>query len=108
MERGLLTGKYQDGSHLAADDHRRQYFSRFDMAAVNKLISNLRGLAEKYNASLSQLVLAWTFHQPAVAAALAGARNAKQAEENAKALQISISTEDLQLIRSWLPEKAFV
>lgn len=107
MERGLLTGKYQDGSQLAEGDHRRNYFSRFDMAAVTKLISNLRGLAEKYNASLSQLVLAWTFHQPAVVAALAGARNAKQAEENAKALQISISAEDLQLIRSWLPEKAF-
>lgn len=107
MERGLLTGKYKNADHLAADDHRGSYFKRFDMDKVQTLLQNLAELSTKYNASVSQLVLAWTFHQPAVAAALAGARNAQQAEENAKAMHINISEDDLKLIRSWLPEKAF-
>lgn len=107
MERGLLTGKYKGSESLGEGDHRSDYFSRFDREKVQTLLNNLKELAPKYSATVSQLVLAWTFHQPAVAAALAGARNAQQAEENAKAMHIHISEEDLKLIRSWLPEKAF-
>lgn len=108
MERGLLTGKYKNGEGLNEDDHRSKYFNRFEMDKVQPLLQKLSELAHKYSASVSQLVLAWTFHQPTVAAALAGARNAQQAEQNAIAMHISISDEDLQLIRSWLPEKAFL
>lgn len=107
MERGLLTGKYNGAENLGEGDHRSGYFKRFDMEKVKTLLNNLAELAPKYNASVSQLVLAWTFHQPAVAAALAGARNAQQAAENAMAMHIKLSDEDLALIRSWLPEKAF-
>jgi len=105
MERGLLTGKYATMQTLAEDDHRNHYFKRFDFAAVKRLTDNLADLAAKYNATTAQLVLAWTFHQPAVAAALAGARNAKQAEENAKAMSISITEDDLKLIEGWLNDK---
>lgn len=107
MERGLLTGKYNGAENLEEGDHRSAYFKRFDMQKVQTLLDHLKQLASKYDASVSQLVLAWTFHQPTVAAALAGARNAQQAQENAKAMHIKISEEDLALIRSWLPENAF-
>lgn len=105
MERGLLTGKYESMAALNAEDHRNNYFKRFDFAAVKKLTDNLADLASKYDATAGQLVLAWTYHQPAVAAALAGARNAQQAEENAKAMAISISDDDLKLINGWLNDK---
>ncbi|MGC4234777.1 MAG: aldo/keto reductase [Niabella sp.] len=105
MERGLLTGKYESMAALNAEDHRNNYFKRFDFTAVKKLTDNLADLATKYDATTAQLVLAWTFHQPAVAAALAGARNAQQAEENAKAMAISISDDDLTLINGWLNDK---
>lgn len=107
MERGLLTGKYTTDERLADGDHRSSYFKKFNMQHVHKLLDNLAHLATKYEITVSQLALAWVFHQPAVAAALAGARNAKQAEENAKAMHIRISEEDLSLIRTWLPQKAF-
>ena len=105
MERGLLTGKYQTQQTLAEGDHRNEYFKRFDFNAVKKLTDNLHELSAKYNATTAQLVLAWTFHQPAVATALAGARNAQQAEENSKAMHIAISNDDLKLIEGWLTEK---
>lgn len=108
MERGLLTGKYKDVSGLVADDHRNKYFDRFDFDSVNKLTNNLKDVAAKYNASVAQLVLAWAFQQPCVAAALAGARNAQQAEENAKAMLITISREDMELIKTWLNNKYIV
>ncbi|MBZ4189947.1 aldo/keto reductase [Niabella beijingensis] len=104
MERGLLTGKYNAASRFAADDHRNDYFKQFDMEKVARLTGHLAELASGYQASVVQLVLAWTFHQPAVAAALAGARNAKQAEENAGALQLKLSETDLVQIDKWLAE----
>lgn len=102
MERGLLTGKYNSGATLKDGDHRSNYFQRFDMETVKKLTSNLADLAKNYNATAAQMVLAWTFRQPAVVTALAGARDAKQAEENAAAMNINLSKDDLDLINSWL------
>jgi len=104
MERGLLTGKYNAASQFAADDHRSDYFKQFDMEKVARLTGHLAEMAAGYQASVAQLVLAWTAHQPAVAAALAGARNAKQAEENAGALRIKLSETDLAQIEKWLAD----
>lgn len=108
MERGLLTGKYKGGEKFNEGDHRSSYFGRFNKDKVDTLLQHLSKLAPKYNASISQLALAWVFHQPAVVTALAGARNAQQAEQNARAMQINISEEDLILMRTWLPEQVYV
>lgn len=102
IERGLLSGKYNSGAQLKEDDHRTNYFKKFDMDKVKKLTNNLAELGTKYKATTTQMVLAWTFHQPAVVAALAGARNAQQATENAQAMAIHISDEDMQLINNWI------
>ena len=102
MERGLLTGKYNDGAHLKEGDHRMNYFKKFDMNKVKTLTNNLAELGSKHHATAAQMALAWTFHQPALVTALAGARNAKQAEENAGAMAINLSEDDLKLINSWL------
>lgn len=108
MERGLLTGKYISTKNLPEEDHRNNYFNRFDFDAVRALTNNLSDLATAYNATTAQLVLAWTFNQPGITAALAGARNAKQAEENSKAMHIRIKQDDLQLIHQWLNGKYLV
>lgn len=102
MERGLLTGKFNDGATFKEGDHRANYFKRFDMAKVKTITANLAALGTTYNATTAQMVLAWTFHQPSIAAALAGARNATQAEENAQAMNINLREDDLKLINSWL------
>lgn len=104
MERGLLTGKYNSSYQLHEDDHRNSYFQQFDMDKVAKLTDHLAEMAAGYHATTAQLALAWVFHQPKVAAALAGARNAQQATENAKAMQLRLSEPDLQQIEKWLAE----
>ena len=104
MERGLLTGKYNSSYQLHEDDHRNSYFQQFDMDKVAKLTDHLAEMAAGYHATTAQLALAWVFHQPKVAAALAGARNARQATENAKAMQLRLSEPDLQQIEKWLAE----
>ncbi|MBO9203492.1 MULTISPECIES: aldo/keto reductase [Niastella] len=98
MERGLLTGKYFKESKLKNDDHRNGYFSQFDLEKVKAFLQTIEPIAKSKNASLSQLVLRWTTLQPGISVVLAGARNAAQAIQNAAAIDLSLSSEELQFI----------
>lgn len=102
MERGLLTGKYFNNLTLQDGDHRNQYFKNFDLEKVKTFLNQIEPLAKEKQVSLSQLVLRWTSLQPAITVVLAGARNATQAIENAKAIHVHLSQEELQLIRKEL------
>lgn len=102
MERGLLTGKYFKEAKLKADDHRNGYFGQFEANAVKTFLDTIAPIAEAKNASLSQLVLRWTSLQPGITVVLAGARNAAQAIENAKAMDLTISAAELTFIHEAL------
>lgn len=100
LERGLLTGKihsdytFKDGDHRANLAHFQPEF----VAKTNILLDKIKPIAEKHNASLGQLVLRWTIERPGITIALAGARNAEQAVQNAEAINIKLSTEELKTI----------
>lgn len=104
MERGLLTGKYFKEDKLKDNDHRNGYFSQFDLNKVKTFLEKIEPIAKEKNASLSQLVLRWTAMQPAIAVVLAGARNAQQAIENAQAMSIELSQDELNFINTALSE----
>lgn len=104
MERGLLTGKYFKQDKLKDNDHRNGYFSQFDLNKVKTFLEKIEPIAQEKETSLSQLVLRWTTLQPAITVVLAGSRNAQQAIENAKALSIDLSQEELSFINSALNE----
>ncbi|UKB84972.1 aldo/keto reductase [Chryseobacterium sp. MEBOG06] len=104
MERGLLTGKYFKETQLKENDHRNGYFSQFDLNKVKTFLEKIEPIAQDKGATLSQLVLRWTALQPAITVVLAGARNAQQAIENAKAMSIDLSQEELNSINSALNE----
>nr|WP_294871913.1 aldo/keto reductase [uncultured Pedobacter sp.] len=102
LERGLLTGKYFKDATLKSDDHRNGYFGQFDPEKVKSFLNAIEPLAISKNASLSQLVLRWTTLQPGITIVLAGARNANQAVDNAKAINISLSEDELAFINKEL------
>lgn len=104
MERGLLTGKYFKEDKLKDNDHRNGYFSQFDLNKVKTFLEKIERVAKEKNASLSQLVLRWTTMQPAITVVLAGARNAQQAIENAQAMSIELSQDELNFINTALSE----
>ncbi|UEQ76141.1 aldo/keto reductase [Chryseobacterium arthrosphaerae] len=104
MERGLLTGKYFKDNKLKDNDHRNGYFSQFDLNKVKTFLEKIEPIAQEKGASLSQLVLRWTTLQPAITVVLAGARNAEQAIDNAKAMNIILSQEELNFINAALSE----
>lgn len=102
MERGLLTGKYFKDAKLKDNDHRNGYFGQFDAEKVKTFLEAIEPLAIAKNATLSQLVLRWTTLQPGITVVLAGARNAAQAIENAKATAITLTADELQFINTEL------
>lgn len=102
MERGLLTGKYFKDAKLKDNDHRNGYFGQFDANKIKTFLEAIEPLAIAKNASLSQLVLRWTTLQPGITVVLAGARNAAQAIENAKAAELNLTSEELKFINAEL------
>lgn len=100
LERGLLTGKIKPGHHFQEGDHRAQhrFFSEDNIRRVNVFLDKLRPMAADKGASLGQLVLRWTIEKPGITVALVGARNAEQAIQNAKAVELKLSAEELSFI----------
>lgn len=100
LQRGLLTGKLRPGHIFSEGDHRRglTYFSSENIERVNKMLDTLRPLANDKKATLAQLVLRWTIEQPGITIVLAGARNEKQASENAKASDINLTSQEIDFI----------
>lgn len=102
LERGLLTGKITAGYKFQEGDHRatNKYFSEESIAKTNAFLEKLKPLAAEKKATLSQLVIRWTVERPGITIALVGARNAKQAIENAKAIDVQLSEEEIKFIDS--------
>lgn len=97
---GLLSGKIGPDRVFKGDDLRKDNprFSRQNRERVSEFAAALAPLARARDASVAQIVIAWTIAQPGLTYALCGARDATQAVENARAGTIVLGAEDLALI----------
>ena len=104
LQRGLLTGKMKAGYEFAEGDHRKgvRYFTDENIMRTNAFLDRIRPLADQKNASLGQVAIRWTVEQPGVAIALVGARNRRQAEENAKAINVKLDESEIEFINNEL------
>ena len=100
LQRGLLTGKIKPGHQFNEGDTREgnRFYTEENIIKVNAFLDTLKPLAETKQASLAQLVLRWTIEQPAITVSLAGARNAEQAVQNARAIEVKLSKEEIGFI----------
>jgi myo-inositol catabolism protein IolS len=97
LAQGLLTGKFDPDHQFPADDIRskNKLFQPplYDTALA--ALEELRPIAQRHQTTVGNLALAWLLAQPQTMA-IVGARNAMQAQENAKAAEIQLSPQDLQ------------
>jgi methylglyoxal reductase len=98
MEQGLLTGAMKPGRAFADGDTRRgnPAFSDEAIGRVNGILASLKPYAEKYQATLSQIVIALTARQPGITHVLVGARDEEQARENAVGGCLDLSADDVK------------
>nr|WP_242028193.1 aldo/keto reductase [Pseudanabaena sp. FACHB-2040] len=96
LVQGLLTGKFSPDHVFPQDDIRskNKLFQGELYQKAQAALDQLRPLAAKYQTTLGNLALAWLIAQPQTCA-IVGARNPKQAQENALAAAINLSAEDL-------------
>jgi aryl-alcohol dehydrogenase-like predicted oxidoreductase len=71
-----------------------------------KIVERLQEIAGDKNCSTSQLALAWLLAQGEDIVPIFGTRRREHLEENLKALEISLSAEDLQRIDEVAPRGA--
>ena len=99
MAQGLLTGKFGPDHRFEKGDIREKnkLFEAGTYARAQEALAKLRPLAEQRGITLGQLALSWVTSHPGTCA-IAGARNAVQAKENANEGAISLSDEELAQI----------
>lgn len=102
LHKGLLTGKYRGSETF--NDFRRSHpdFQGERFAAVCEGVQALRPMAEKYDLSIYQLVLAATLMHPSIHVAVCGIKTPAQIEEAAGAMGKTIDREDYFAIRKTL------
>ncbi len=104
LQRGLLTGKIRPGHTFGEGDTRAgsKFYKPENVARINTFLDKIRPLAEAKSASLAQLVIRWTLERPGITIALVGARDAVQAVQNARAIDVKLLPEEIMFINRQL------
>src|SRR5512138_1635397 len=94
---GALTGKYLGTRRASGLRRFLPNFSRKAMDAVRPVIALLRQVGERYSKTPSQVALRWLVENPGVLP-IPGAKNGKQASENAAALSFSLTRDEVEAL----------
>ncbi len=97
LGRGLLTGATASVDNLAADDFRRTLprWQAGNLAANLGLVGQIRSIAARYDATPSQVALAWVLARGQDVVPIPGTKRRRYLQENAGSLGITLSAEDL-------------
>jgi aryl-alcohol dehydrogenase-like predicted oxidoreductase len=109
MASGLLTGKYTRAkiAALPGEDWRTTKSDHFKEPALSanlELVDGLRVIAERNQATLGQLAIAWVLRRSEITSAIVGARRPDQISEIAPAANWSLSPDDVSEISRLLEE----
>jgi aryl-alcohol dehydrogenase-like predicted oxidoreductase len=104
LQRGILSGKVPMDRTFPDTDARSKLaiYKPESRRRVLDFLDRIKPIADGHNATLAQLVLNWTIHRPGITAALSGARNPEQVEENARAASFELTEEETATINAEL------
>jgi len=108
MQSGLLTGKMtpERVANLPDNDWRRNSgeFKEPRLSRNLKLVEVLQDIGKQHDRSPGEVAIAWTLNNPAVTAAIVGARNPKQVEGIIAAGEFRLNQQELAQIGAFLRE----
>jgi aryl-alcohol dehydrogenase-like predicted oxidoreductase len=106
LGRGLLTGKISSAHSLAEGDARRN-LPRFQDENITRnlaIVDALERLAARRSATATQVALAWVIRQGVLP--IPGTKRRRFLEENVKAAEVSLSSDELAEIERLVPAGA--
>ncbi len=105
LGRGFLTGAITSPDDFGEDDFRRGHprFTGEAFSANLRLVDAVRALAAEKGATASQLALAWVLAQGEDVVPIPGTKRRRYLEENAGALSVRLSPEDLARLEAIAP-----
>ena len=99
LERGLLTGKLQrDTQVIGTAKASISWYQSEKRAMVLDVLDRLSGLCALHRCTIGNLIIAWTMSYSTAMNVLCGARKPEQVIENAKASDVTLSSDDKKFI----------
>jgi aryl-alcohol dehydrogenase-like predicted oxidoreductase len=108
LGRGFLTGQFKQFEDLEADDYRR-FSPRFRGENFQRnldLVAQIEAMAARKGCTPAQLALAWVLAQGDDIVPIPGTKRIKYLEQNAGALDVALSADELAQIDRLLPKGA--
>jgi len=108
MGRGFLTGQIRRFEELREDDFRRTSprFQGENLEKNLRLVDRLQEVAAQKGCTAGQLALGWLLAKGEDIVPIFGTKRRTYLEENLKALEVSLSTEDLRRLHEIFPPGA--
>ncbi len=108
LGRGFLSGRFKRPEDLDQNDFRRSgpRFTGENLEANLKLAEKVAEIAQEKGVTPAQLALAWVLAQGEDLVPIPGTKRRKYLEENAAAVDVELTQEDLDRIEAELPAAA--
>lgn len=105
LGRGFLSGNFKPEQEIPDNDYRRNHprFQKGNIEQNYKLVERLEEIAKEKNCTPAQLALAWVLNQWDGVVPIPGTKKIKYLEENAAAVEIKLSEDELKKISDMAP-----
>jgi aryl-alcohol dehydrogenase-like predicted oxidoreductase len=97
---GFLSGKYSRGKPAAPSTRFAEagQFVPFDLGRGYRTVEVLENVARRHDVSPATVAIAWTISRPAISSVIVAARTNEHLQENIRAADLELRSEDLQLL----------
>ncbi|PKL39107.1 MAG: aldo/keto reductase [Spirochaetae bacterium HGW-Spirochaetae-1] len=95
---GMLTGKYSKPGAFEKTDVRSFFYKHFKARywpAISDLLETMKIMAAGRNASPGNIALAWILSRRGISAAIVGARNSSQVQDNLLSLAVQLTDDEI-------------
>ena len=105
LGRGFLTGQFKPEHEIPEGDYRRFHprFLKENIEHNFNLVKQLEEIAKEKKCTAAQLALAWVLHQRDYIVPIPGTKRIKYLEENAAAVDIKLTEDELKKITDAAP-----
>ena len=94
---GFLTGKYTKENPVPEDSRRAKFdFPPIDVEKGYEVIAKLKGIAEKHNATIPQVAIAWILAKDYASTVIIGANKIHQLDDNLGSVNVKLDEDDVK------------